>query len=102
MQFNSTSASLTWHPAPSQSLTGNAASKITPPRPSFRGDAKHRTRNLEIPGLVLRTIPEWRSISWAAFSVRLSGGYLERHLASRPAGSYPVGFLSAARLGAGI
>jgi hypothetical protein len=27
-------------------------------RPSFRGDAKHRTRNLEIPGLVLRTIPE--------------------------------------------
>jgi hypothetical protein len=22
------------------------------------GDAKHRTRNLEIPGLVLRTIPE--------------------------------------------
>jgi hypothetical protein len=27
-------------------------------QPSFRGDAKHRTRNLEIPGLVLRTIPE--------------------------------------------
>jgi hypothetical protein len=27
-------------------------------KPSFRGDAKHRTRNLEIPGLVLRTIPE--------------------------------------------
>jgi hypothetical protein len=26
--------------------------------PSFRGDAKHRSRNLEIPGLVLRTIPE--------------------------------------------
>jgi len=26
--------------------------------PSFRGDAEHRTRNLEIPGLVLRTIPE--------------------------------------------
>jgi hypothetical protein len=33
--------------------------------PSFRGDAKHRTtvrncapENLEIPGLVLRTIPE--------------------------------------------
>jgi len=25
---------------------------------SFRGDAKQRTRNLEIPGLVLRTIPE--------------------------------------------
>jgi hypothetical protein len=25
---------------------------------SFRGDAKHRTRNLEIPGLVLRTIPK--------------------------------------------
>jgi hypothetical protein len=25
---------------------------------SFRGDAEHRTRNLEIPGLVLRTIPE--------------------------------------------
>jgi hypothetical protein len=25
---------------------------------SFRGDAQHRTRNLEIPGLVLRTIPE--------------------------------------------
>jgi len=28
------------------------------PQSSFRGDAKHRTRNLEIPGLVLRTIPE--------------------------------------------
>jgi hypothetical protein len=28
------------------------------PTQSFRGDAKHRTRNLEIPGLVLRTIPE--------------------------------------------
>jgi hypothetical protein len=27
-------------------------------KPSFRGDAKHRTRNFEIPGLVLRTIPE--------------------------------------------
>jgi len=27
-------------------------------KPSFRSDAKHRTRNLEIPGLVLRTIPE--------------------------------------------
>jgi hypothetical protein len=25
---------------------------------SFRGDAKHRTRNLEIRGLVLTTIPE--------------------------------------------
>jgi hypothetical protein len=25
---------------------------------SFRGDAKHRTWNLEIPDLVLRTIPE--------------------------------------------
>ena len=36
-----------------------------PSLPSFRGDAKHRTmvrncapENLEIPGLVLRTIPE--------------------------------------------
>jgi hypothetical protein len=27
-------------------------------RPSFRGASKMRTRNLEIPGLVLRTIPE--------------------------------------------
>jgi hypothetical protein len=27
-------------------------------QPSFRGDAQNRTRNLEIPGLVLRTIPE--------------------------------------------
>jgi hypothetical protein len=27
-------------------------------KPSFRGDAQHRTRNLEIPGLVLRTTPE--------------------------------------------
>src|SRR4030095_16371242 len=27
---------------------------------SFRGDAKHRTRNLEIPGLLLRTIPYGR------------------------------------------
>jgi hypothetical protein len=26
--------------------------------PSFRGDAKHRTRNLEIPGLALCAIPE--------------------------------------------
>jgi hypothetical protein len=26
--------------------------------PSFRGDAQHRTRKLELPGLVLRTIPE--------------------------------------------
>ena len=26
--------------------------------PSFRGDAEHRTRNLEMPGLVLRTVPE--------------------------------------------
>jgi len=49
-----------------QSLTGNAASKTRPLRPSFRGDAKQRTtmcnctsENLEIPGLVLRTIPEW-------------------------------------------
>jgi hypothetical protein len=25
--------------------------------PSFRGDAKHRTRNLEIPGLVLAHHP---------------------------------------------
>jgi hypothetical protein len=25
---------------------------------SFRGDAQHRTRNLEIPGLALRAIPE--------------------------------------------
>jgi hypothetical protein len=31
----------------------NKASKTVIP-----GDAKHRTRNLEIPGLVLRTIPE--------------------------------------------
>jgi len=49
-----------------QSRTRNAASKTRPLRPSFRGDAKHRTtvcnctsENLEIPGLVLRTIPEW-------------------------------------------
>jgi porin len=28
-----------------KSLTGNAASKTRPLRPSFRGDAKHRTRN---------------------------------------------------------
>jgi len=27
---------------------------------SFRGDAKQRTRNLEVPGLALRTVPEWR------------------------------------------
>jgi hypothetical protein len=26
--------------------------------PSFRGDAKRRTRNLEIPGSALRTAPE--------------------------------------------
>ncbi len=26
--------------------------------PSFRGDAKHRRRTLEIPGSVLRTAPE--------------------------------------------
>jgi len=35
--------------------------------PSFRGDAKHRTRNLEIPGLVLRTIPERRLWVYALF-----------------------------------
>src|SRR5579883_928764 len=35
--------------------------KIWPLRPSFRGDAKHRTRNLEIPGLV-------RSLSSGAHS----------------------------------
>jgi hypothetical protein len=35
-----------------------SAAKIQSKTPSFRGDAKHRTRNLEIPGLVLRTIPE--------------------------------------------
>ena len=29
---------------------------MAPSDSSFRGDAKHRTRNLEIPGLVLRTI----------------------------------------------
>jgi len=36
-------------------MTGSAKQFQTP---SFRGDAEHRTRNLEIPGLVLRTIPE--------------------------------------------
>ena len=30
----------------------------TQPDSSFRGDAEHRTRNLEIPGLMLRTVPE--------------------------------------------
>jgi hypothetical protein len=25
---------------------------------SFRGDAQHRTRKVDLPGLVLRTIPE--------------------------------------------
>jgi len=35
--------------------TGEIAAIITA---SFRGDATHRTWNLEIPGLVLRTIPE--------------------------------------------
>ena len=38
---------------------GRAGSSIRPFFcASFRADAKHRTRNLEIPGLVLRTIPE--------------------------------------------
>jgi hypothetical protein len=38
---------------------GNAKARLELEQtPSFRGDAKHRTRNLEIPGLVLRTIPE--------------------------------------------
>ena len=32
--------------------------QITSLRPSFRGASRMRTRNLEIPGLVLRTIPE--------------------------------------------
>jgi hypothetical protein len=35
-------------------VMGGSGEKTT----SFRGDAQHRTRNLEIPGLVLRTIPE--------------------------------------------
>ena len=38
--------------------TSGQALAFGPGPPSFRGDAKHRTRNLEIPGLVLRTIPE--------------------------------------------
>jgi hypothetical protein len=33
------------------------------------------TRNLEIPGLVLRTFPDCRPLSWAAFPVRLSGPF---------------------------
>jgi hypothetical protein len=32
--------------------------RVVAQAPSFRSDAKHRIRNLEIPGLVLRTIPE--------------------------------------------
>src|ERR1700736_2370503 len=41
------------------SLFVDAIAKLSlAPQPSFRGDAEHRTRNLEIPGLVLRTIPE--------------------------------------------
>jgi len=35
-----------------------AATVAVYPDAVFPGDAKHRTRNLEIPGLVLRTIPE--------------------------------------------
>jgi hypothetical protein len=43
----------------------NAGEALQQRTPSFRGDARHRTRvrncapeHLEIPGLVLRTIPE--------------------------------------------
>jgi len=39
-------------------MTGGNWLGVGKPTASFRGDAKHRTRNLEIPGLVLRTIPE--------------------------------------------
>jgi hypothetical protein len=31
---------------------------IAQSQPSFRGDAKHRARNLEIPGSPLRAAPE--------------------------------------------
>jgi len=41
-----------------ESMVIIAATDEATQTPSFRGDAKHRTRNLEIPGLVLRTIPE--------------------------------------------
>src|SRR6185295_9704711 len=34
-----------------------------PMKPSFRGDAKHRTRNLEIPGLVLPDHPGMTNIT---------------------------------------
>jgi hypothetical protein len=41
-----------------RNIVQKRAQDIANSNPSFRGDAKHRTRNLEIPGLVLRTIPE--------------------------------------------
>jgi hypothetical protein len=44
------------------SLLLDAIAEVSPAPASshavIRGDAKHRTRNLEIPGLVLWTIPE--------------------------------------------
>jgi hypothetical protein len=50
----------TWEPAdrPQGPSRINTPQYSGGPNLSFRGDAKHRTRNLEIPGLVLRTIPE--------------------------------------------
>src|SRR5579872_3310061 len=60
-----------YHIAPPRPSSCGRALTITPdmvgiggkfhparPPPSFRSDARHRIRNLEIPGLVLRTIPE--------------------------------------------
>ena len=39
-------------------VSGNPSLQPKEKKPSFRGGAKRRTRNLEIPGLVLRTIPD--------------------------------------------
>jgi hypothetical protein len=38
--------------------TGRKAGLLVCVGRSCRGDAEHRTRDLEIPGLVIRTIPE--------------------------------------------
>src|SRR5579871_2807318 len=58
--------------------------------PSFRGDAKHRTRNLEVPGSPLRGAPERRVCGFqlAASSIRL--WQAERFLGNETQNQFPA------------
>ncbi|WP_342739244.1 hypothetical protein [Bradyrhizobium sp. B117] len=48
------------HTAPERAIKGHVMLQrgMLDIRESFRGDAQHRTRNLEIPGAMLRIAPE--------------------------------------------